>query len=263
MRTIAQIVLTSLAAVTLAGSPALAAPLSAAQIVEKMNAVLWPAKTSTSTLTFNVTGMKKEKAELVARQAHKRIETADGLLTVIMSPETIKGVTWLIQRAPGKTDQWVYQPGGETRKIAPTYGFEAFLNTEYTFADLGLVDLHSQYSRGGEPEERDGVRSYKLEEIPQDRTYYARIVSWVDAESFAPVAREFYDRTNTLWKVETFDRPKVIDGVPTIVHRRLENKQGGASTEITVSAVKYGVDLPADLFHPQKLPTAASSPIWS
>ena len=40
-------------------------------------------------------------------------------------------------------------------------------------------------------EERDGKRVYRIEEVPAERWYYARIVSVVSAELWLPLEREY------------------------------------------------------------------------
>ena len=88
-------------------------------------------------------------------------------------------------------------------------------------------------------------------------------MTWIAADSHLPVERDFYDPSNTLWKVETFEQVTDIDGVPTPLRLRMVDKHEGGSTEINVSEVRYDIDIPDSLFDRAHLREAAASPIWS
>jgi Outer membrane lipoprotein-sorting protein len=146
----------------------------------------------------------------------------------------------------------LHPPGA---KADPVEGHQAFLSSDFTYADLGMVDLHSSFKLLGE-EQKNGVRAYKIEEVPRSNWYYSRIVDWVDASSSFPLERDFYDPSNTLWKVETFEQVTAIDGVPTVLKRRMEDRQAGGNTVIDTSEVRYGADVPDSLFDSSRLPQA-------
>ena len=144
-------------------------------------------------------------------------------------------------------------------------GFRAFLESDFTLADLGFVSLRSHYKLLGE-EGRGGPRAYKIQEMPgapQAKWYYSRILAWIAADSHLPLERDFYDPSNTLWKVETFEQVTDIDGVLTPLRLRMEDKEQGGSTEIDVSEVRYDIDIPDSLFDPAHLREAAASSLWS
>jgi hypothetical protein len=147
------------------------------------------------------------------------------------------------------------------RKIVPLDGQEAFLGSDFTYYDLGIVDRHAQHRLLGE-ETHDGVRAYRVEEIPRSRWYYSRLVTWVAVESGFPIEREFYDPAGQLWKVERFEQITAIDGVPTVLRMRMEDRLQQGSTVIDVSGVRYGADVPDALFEPAALPDTAAAPIW-
>jgi hypothetical protein len=42
----------------------------------------------------------------------------------------------------------------------------------------------------------------------------------------------------------------------------MQDVQGGTSTELRVSEVRYDIDLPEELFVPERLPRAVASPLW-
>ena len=78
--------------------------------------------------------------------------------------------------------------------------YTTFLNSDFTFADLGFVSMGARYTQLGE-EKREGLATYKLEGIPRDRWYYSRLLVWAASDTFLPVERQFFDVANGLFKV--------------------------------------------------------------
>lgn len=144
----------------------------------------------------------------------------------------------------------------------PANAYDAFVSSDFTYADLGYVDLNASYNELPS-EHHDGKELYKLEETPEQRFYYARIVTLVDPETWLPVRREFFDPGTHLWKIETFDEVHTIDGVPTALHLRMEDVQAKSNSEITVSDVRFDIDVPDTLFDPSELREVASNPIFT
>jgi uncharacterized protein len=233
-----------------------AAPPEVKTLVQNMRAVVWPAQPSLRKLTITIEAEHGEPTQWVADQARKRAADGGRMLTVLQAPQAMRGISWLVQEGPQQTVQWVWVPAvGRVRQLVPVDGQEAFLGSDFTYADLGVVDLHSSYKLLGGTS-HDGVRAYEIEEVPSSRWYYARIVTWIAADSGFPLERQFYDPANRLWKVEHFEQVTAIDGVQTVLRRRMEDRQTGGSTVIDVSDVRYGADLPDSLFDPAHLPKA-------
>jgi Outer membrane lipoprotein-sorting protein len=259
-----RIVLASVALSALLTAPAAAKPPPVQELVAKTRAAVWPAQPSVRQLTVKVTTPQfgGEVTESIARQARKKAADGGRMLTVVQSPAGAQGMAWLIQEGPKQSTQWVWDPVfRRVRTLIPLEGYEVFLSSDFTYADLGLVDLHSTYKLLGE-EQHDGVRAYKVQEVPRSQWYYTRIVTWIAIDSSLPLERQFYDPANQLWKVERYDQVTEINGIPTVLHRRMEDRQTGTSTDINVSEVRYGIDIPDALFDPAKLPQAAASPAW-
>lgn len=258
---------TALAALTLL---ALAAgPLHAQQppdvkvLVQKMVQAMEPAKSCTRriVLTVNSDG---ETVHFTAAQAHKVIDGRHRLLTVLLSPADQRGISSLIlQGKPGQPDDralWVPYVR-RTRMLTPMGGYEAFMQSDFTYSDLGFVDESATWTvlGGGQ---KNGRNVWQLQAVPKDQWYYTKIVSFVDQATGLPVERDYYDPSGALWKVETFEDVTVIDGTPTATRIKMVDQQTKNSSELAVSALKYGVDLPDALFDPANLRKAIDSPVW-
>ncbi|HZP43194.1 MAG TPA: outer membrane lipoprotein-sorting protein [Candidatus Binatia bacterium] len=241
-----------------------AAAPDAATVATRMQAALEPARSSARDLDIVVSAEQGESTHWRAGQARKIAGGARRVLTVLLAPAGVRGLAFLVEEQPEQTDvARLYLPGvRRVRTIVPALRSEPFLGSDFTYADLGFADRGAHYRLLGS-EERDGVRVYRLEEVPRARWYYARVVDQVAADTWLPRRREYYDAANALWKVEELGDVTRVDGVPTPLRIRMEDVQQGSSSEIRTTNVRWDPDLPDALFDPARLPDAVASPVWN
>lgn len=256
---------TALALAAAVGTSWAGAP-KAESVFQKMKAALEPTRASTRTLTFQVfTKSFGETRQIVARQARKTFPEGERCVTVVMSPETLKGVTVLVEERKGKANaQYVYLPAlRRIRELVGPGAFEPFLGTDFTYSDIGLVDMHDRDLELLGRKMRDGVEADELQERPTSTWYYSRIVDWIAVDSGLPLERDHYDRANVLWRKEIFEDVAVVDGVPTPMHVRMDDVESGDWSDYRVDDLQYDVSVPDAVFDPDRLPDAASNPVWS
>ena len=232
-------------------------------LLQRMKAWLEPKQANTRQLAMTIRS-GTQVAEWTAAQARGSADGGNYVLTVLLSPADVRGTAVLIQEQPGKpTLEWIYLPAlRRVRQILPVNEFDAFLNTEFTYADFGFVNLGDRALKGLGPITVDGLAGTQVQETPTDRRTFVRIVTSVVPETGQPLKREFYDVANRLWKVETFENVGDVHGVPTVQRVRMEDIQTGYGSEYRVSQIAYGVTIPKELFDPGQLPRAADSPLW-
>jgi outer membrane lipoprotein-sorting protein len=245
-------------------APALAAPPSAMQIAEGMKAALEPPKPSLRAFEVTITAPEGGKTSWIGRQARKQLPDGRRMLTILLSPTDLRGTAVLSQERPGEQEvQWAYLPAlRRVRKLVDRTAFESVLGTDVTYSDMGFFSVTDRTFEYLGEEKVDGRSVYKLQEVPKDKWLFSRVVSYVDPSTMLPVRREYYDLVGELWKVALRDNSAVVEGIPTPLHYRMEDKQAGGSTDVQVTEVRYNVELPDDLFQPNKLPQAASNPVW-
>jgi hypothetical protein len=242
---------------------ALAAPPDVMTIVRQMKEVFEPVRPSTRKVVISLSA-EGETIQWVAGQARKEFPDGKRMVMVMLEPSGVKGMAYVIAEPKNKPSRiWVYSPTiRRVREFVPVDAYEHFLGTDFTYADLGFVRLHEKYRLLGE-EQHAGVQAYKIEEqVPQERAYYSRLITWVAADSMLPLQRDYYDVAGELWKTELFEQVSVIGGVPTPLHIKMEDLQGKSSTELNVSEVRYDVDIPDAVFDPDRLPQLAAHPLW-
>jgi outer membrane lipoprotein-sorting protein len=244
--------------------PAIAAeePAPAVKVVNRMDAALDPDRPSIRALRFHVSGRGGD-TEITVGEARRKIGNVTHEVDVVLAPESLRGTAFLVeQTAADYGAQWIYAPANSrVRKLLSAEAYSPFLNSDFTYADLGLASMKTRYSLSTEEARRD-TRAYRIDGIPEDASYFTRTVTWVAVDSEIPLERELYDVEDRLWKVERFEEPTVIDGVPTIRRITMKDVQARTRTDIEVDAVRYDVDVPATLFDPTQLQDAVHSPVW-
>jgi len=244
------------------GAPAFASP-DVDAIVARMKSGLEPSRPSIRMVEFTVSA-DGESSRLTVGEARKRVNGRGRILLVVLAPDALAGTAYLVQEGTGDENvQSVYLPGvRRVRTIVTREAYTPFLNSDFTYADLGFVGTGAKYTVLGE-EERAGTPVYVVQGVPKDTWYYARTVTSVDKESGLPVARDLYDAANQLWKRERWEQVSKVDGVPTTMHVSMEDVQAKTRTDIDVRSVHYDADVPDALFDPATLPSARTSPVWA
>ncbi len=250
---------------TFVASQALAKVPDVMTLLRDMRASLEPGGNSIRTMILKVTGPEGDAAPITLRQARATTGDTRRIVTVVVAPAEAAGTTLLLsQHENAPEERWLYAPFvRRARQIAPVLRHEPFLNSDFTFADLGFMDQRRDESSKLIPpsESKDGV--YGVEETPQDQTLYSRIVSWIDPDAKLPRRREFFDRTGRLWKLEKFEDVRTVDGVPTPMRVTMEDVQGGGKSELLTTEVRHDVALPATLFDPNRLSAVAGESVWT
>jgi CheY-like chemotaxis protein len=216
-----------------------------------MKAALEPAKSSARVATLTVTGDGSSN-QVVLGQARGTAGGGKRILTVVLAPADLRGIAYLVKEEPTSDNDnlWIWIPAiGRVRNVVSPEAYSAFLNSDYTYSDLGFVSLRPTYKPVKE-ETVGGAKAWVIDGEPQQKWYYTRIVSTIAAATSLPIERKFYDPANQLWKVETFAKVAVIDGVPTVMTTKIDDIQSKNSSTLNVTDVRYDVEIPAGLLEP-------------
>ena len=233
-------------------------------ILKKTKEVFEPERSSIRKVVISV-GTAGETVQWVAGQAFKKFPDGNRMLIVMIAPNEVKGMAFLVWEQENKPDvMWVYLPTiRRVKKIAGLIDRNAsFFGTDFTYADLGFIRLHKNYQLFGK-EEHAGMKAYKVEEkMPEASPYYLRIITWIATDSLLPLQRDYYAPSGDLWKTESFENVSVIEGVPVALRIEMKDVKGNTSTELTLSEVDYDVDIPDAVFYPKQLSQVAAHPLW-
>ena len=236
---------------------------SVESVVDKVEDAINAGQSGSRKLAFIVKEGQQITGEWIARAAYKKFNGETRALMVILEPENLKGTGHIFFKEGSKAaKQWVYYPTTRrVRELSRLTIYESFLGTDFTHADFGLQDPGGTHKILGE-ETRAGEKTYKLENVPKEKWFYSKIISWVSIETYLPIQHDYYDSTGRLWKTKLFENIVTVNNVPIPLRVRMIDVQRNRSTEILISDVCYDADyLTKEDFNPEKLPTATLSPV--
>jgi hypothetical protein len=250
----------SVAWVALAAVRADAADLQ--RLLGDMRAALEPPAPTVRALTLQVSGESGAASEVRLGEARGSMGKAQRALFVVLAPAGLRGIAYLVQHGgPGPDVQWLYIPSiRRVRELVSQEAYTAFLNSDFTYADLGFVDVAAR-SRLLAAKSVDGAPALAIESVPTHPWYYGRTVTWLAPDSHLPLRRDIYDTANRLWKVERWETADV-DGKPRLHRMSMQDVQMQTRSDIEVTAVRSDLPIPPELLDPAHLPVAIDSPLW-
>ncbi len=234
-----------------------AAPLDAGELMWKMKAALEPEIASTRKVVFIIKKSGNVTNTWTAREGRLHLGEEKRYLLVITEPIQVKGFANLIwEKRDGSGEKWVYLPAlNQTRRLRQLERYKSLQITDFTYADIGFLDIRGSHTLMGE-EMHPGGKAYKVETIPEDAWCYSRIITWISQENFLPLQRDLYDFSGKLWRRQVFENVTIINNIPTPLLVRMVDLQSDSSTEYTVSEVCYGASIPEEIFDPSTLSNA-------
>ena len=242
-----------------------AAPPDVKTLVTRMKAALEPAKPGARRLTLTLS-QGGDTTQVTLGEARKNLGSSGRILVAVLppAPEGATGTAYLVKEGgPGQDMEWFYLPYvRRVRKLTSPEAYSAFLNSDFTYADLGFVNTGAKYTFLGEGTE-NGKKTYKIQAVPKETWYYSRWVTTIDAETAMPIMREIYDPANQLWKRQRWEAPTVVDGVPVPSAVSMEDVQAKSRSDLRMTGADFDAKLPDSLFVPDQLPAAGAAAIWN
>lgn len=235
-------------------------------ILKKTKELLEPARPSIRKVVVTLREDGKETVQKIMGQAYKKCPDGEKMLLVMLEPTHVKGLGYLLMERENEDDAaFTYIPSMKrTNRITGFVDrYASFFGTDYTYSDLGFIDLKGDY-RILEEGTYKGEAVYKVEEkIPsKPMAYYSKIITWVAKDSMLPLKREYYAPSGELWKVELFEDIMAVDGVPTAMRRIMKDVLRKTSTELDLQELQYCGTLADEIFDPSNLEDVATDPVW-
>ncbi len=154
-----------------------------------------------------------------------------------ISPAGVAGVAVLVvEGGPGVADDIsLYLPKlKRVRKVAPTERGKSFMDTDFSYADLGGSGAKDEdFSRAGD-EKVDGRDTWVIEGKPGDASVYGQVKLWVDKATFVPLRAEYQDKDGKLIKRYRTLSLKAFKGRTLAASMQMENVQTNSKTVLTV-----------------------------
>lgn len=178
------------------------------------------------------------RREQVLSASARRVEGRGRSMTRFLSPPGVAGVTVLtIQGLPGEGDEIsIYLPKlRRVRKVARSQRGDAFMQTDFSYADLGTAGGVDEGALArGPDQELDGRDVFVVTGKMGPESPYGEITAYVDKQTYAPVKVEYSDRSGRPWKVYRAVKLKRFKDRTIAAEAVMENVQSGSRTTLEV-----------------------------
>ncbi len=186
----------------------------------------------------------------------ERADSEDYSLIQFLEPADVRGTGLLTYQNPrGDDQQWLYLPElRRVKTIASKNKSGSFMGSEFAFEDItgNTLDKFS-YRKVGEAKLQD-IDCDLIEKIP---TYansgYTKVKVWLDKKTHLAHRLEYFDRKNTLMKVQTFTGWKLYGKVWRADAIAMDNLQTKKKSVLRFSDRKLGAGLKEEQFTQRNL----------
>jgi len=179
------------------------------------------------------------------------------------APKRVAKTAFLTYDYKDKEDQqWLYLPAiKKVRRISASDRGDWFLGTDFSYEDIKKETKISiedyNFKLDGE-KKIDGYDCYKIVSTTKNKEIaeelgYSKVISFIDKSIFIARKSVFYDIRGELLKVMYSQDIKLIDGIWTITHMHMENKQNKHTSDFYFSDIDYKTKLKDKLFTKQAL----------
>lgn len=195
-------------------------------------------------LTTRKNGVTKEQ---VLQTTAKEIDGKAHSLAKFLSPPGVAGVTVLtIEGGKGQPDDLsIYLPRlRRVRKVAKSQRGQAFMDTDFNYADLGGTGTEDEDVKRLADAKVDGRDCYVLRGQGDDSSPYGEVTLYVDKQTWVPLKVEYQDKDGKPFKeYRTLKLKKFKDRV-LAAQSVMKNLQNGSST--TLEILKISEQTPGD-----------------
>jgi len=258
-RTKASIALTTLAGALLAGGMARGAQgevPSAEEIVQKANRVAYyqggTGRARVKMTIMDARGGVRGERELVILRRNAEEGLDQKFYAYIERPADVRGTVFLVWKHNEQDDdRWIYNPGLDlVSRISARDKRTSFIGTHFFYEDVSGRNVED------DEHELEEVTDhyYVLKNTPKDADLveFAYYKMYVHRDTFLPLHAYFYDKTGAKYREYHVLSMKEIDGYWTATKAEMrdlrEQGEAVAHTVAEYSDIRYGVELPEDIF---------------
>ena len=168
-------------------------------------------------------------------------------LTVFDEPRDIKGTAFLsYSHALVPDEQWIYLPAlKRVKRISSSNKSGPFMGSEFAYEDISSFEIPKYNYLYLRDEVLDGIDCFVLELRPEYQySGYTKSHVWVDKMEYRNQKVEYYDRKNSLLKVQRFTDYQLYLNQYWRAHTMtMDNKQNGKSTTLYWDNFKFKTGL--------------------
>ena len=161
-------------------------------------------------------------------------------LVRFIEPTDLAGTSFLqIQRRDGDDERQLYLPDmKKTRRIAGSARDNAFMGTDFSYADLDNRDIRDGAAQIKEETMLGKTPVFAIEVIPKGPdNVYSKIELWVHRENFYLLKQVAYDKSGAVWKTLEVNELAKISGRLFAKRATMTDKKLNHSTQIRIEKV--------------------------
>ena len=176
--------------------------------------------------------------EQVLRSSAKKIDGRDCSVARFLSPPGVAGVAVLTLEGKGDepSDISLYLPKlKRVRKVAKTQRGQAFMDTDFNYADLGGTGATQDEALHALPDQKvEGRESFVLTGTANAESPYGEVTVYVDKQTYVPLKAEYKDKDGKPFKVYRAGKLKKFKDRILAGDSTMENVQTGSKTRVEI-----------------------------
>lgn len=179
-------------------------------------------------------------------------------LDMVISPIADKGTNMLVKKKAGEDDNdfWLYLPAlGKVKRVASSNdGGEtgSVFGTEFSIEDVSTRKIKDYTFKILGQETFNNRPVWKIESVPTEarskKTFYSKVVSYIDKERFIILKDELYNKQGNLIKQHISKNVDRIDGVWIVTNSAMINLSSRRITNYDIVSITFNVDVDDEFF---------------
>ncbi len=237
--------LTALFAAVLLALPAVAQALTPTEVLARADAIQ---QADTAHILMEQTITTTSGATRTFRIESWAAGSNDKSVMRFISPAPSAGIGML--SLEGGDVMWAYFPDSDDlRKIASSARNGSMEGSDFSYEDMsGGSWVEDWDTTEMVDEDLNGRACHKLTATPKGNSSYARMMAWVDAETFVTHQVHYIDKKDRHVKTLTMSDWEQISGTWTPRRMVMHNLKRGSQTSIEMVEVAYGMEVDDKLF---------------
>jgi hypothetical protein len=181
-----------------------------------------------------------EKKEQQLASAARRVDGRTRSIVRFAQPAGVAGVAVLTVEGQGgeASDMSIYLPKlKRVRKVAKQERGEAFMNTDFNYADLGGTGGNDSLMKRQADQKVDGRDAYVLSGPAGDDSPYGEVTLFVDKETYVPLRVDYQDKAGKPFKSYRALKLKKFKDRTLSAQSVMENLDTGSKTTLEILRV--------------------------
>jgi uncharacterized protein len=171
------------------------------------------------------------------------------------SPNDVRGTSLLLRESSSEEDDiYLYLPAFKrTRRISGADKKNAFVNSDFTYADMEHRDIkHASYERLSDVEV-DGADCFHIISTPKHKDSYGKLELFIRKTDYLAQRIKYFDHKGTLIKAYRLHAVKQFSGTPVATKVQMFTVATGHNTFFLVESVNTDTKLMPIEFRPEAL----------